>query len=171
VHYVVTISIHIDFSLIILYSSSQNNWLYTCTNLVCRDVHRLRYCRKTEFAKRHIINANIIHLTNIKFEIRYNVNYSTKVYIAILPKVNMLIGVAICTLCTWQVQIVHALRVHIMDYTNICIDTEYIYIILAIYHFHILLQREEKVHKCYIALLSVLRNAITRNGGTIYTPC
>jgi len=37
-----------------------------------------------------------------------------------------------------------------------------------IYHFHTLLQREEKVHKCHIGLLSVLRNAITKNGGSIY---
>jgi len=43
-----------------------------------------------------------------------------------------------------------------------------VYIYIYIYHFHTSLQREEKVHKCYIALLSVLRNAITRNGGSIY---
>jgi len=40
----------------------------------------------------------------------------------------------------------------------------------VVYHFHALLQREEKVYKCHIALLSVLRNALTRNGGTKYTP-
>jgi len=59
-------------------------------------------------------------------------------------------------------------------FTNICIYVYvrilyiYIYIYIYIYHFHTLLQREVKVHKCHIALLSVLRNAITRNGGNIY---
>jgi len=37
--------------------------------------------------------------------------------------------------------------------------------LIVYYHFHILPQREENVHKCHIALLSVLRNALTRNGG------
>jgi len=35
-------------------------------------------------------------------------------------------------------------------------------------YFHILLPREEKVHKCHIPQLSVLRNALTRNGGTTF---
>jgi len=50
--------------------------------------------------------------------------------------------------------------------TDYILNQNYAYI--YIYHFHTLLQREEKMHKCHIALLSVLRNAITRNGDSIY---